>query len=62
MNIEQTLQATQLALQACQQQRESLANQVIDLRVELTLAQHRLTELTAQVPKRRKPKLEVVPK
>jgi len=45
---EQTLQATQLALQACQQQRNAAMDQVINLQVELSLAQAQLAESKAE--------------
>lgn len=47
MDASEELQLAKLALQACQQQRDYANNQVIDLRVDLTLAQARIATLEA---------------
>lgn len=47
MTPEQTLQATQLALAACQQQRNAAMDQIINLQVELRLARAELAEAKA---------------
>lgn len=48
MSDNDKLQAANLAIQAAIQQREQALNQVIDLRVELTLAQAKIAQHDAE--------------
>lgn len=50
MTPEQTLQATQLALAACQQQRNAAMDQVINLQVELSLLRAEAAQEKASSP------------
>lgn len=58
MTPEQQQQGIQLALEALKIQRNAAMDRVVDLQVELSLAHHRIGELQAQIPKKRKAKVE----